>query len=135
TGRQPVLPVAERDARGVPRHEGKARVEALVGGGVEGDLPRGAEWLTPAGDALLDHFAVRNVVAATGGRGLETPEAALRRAGALLAEVERAVTAADFEALAVSTPGVAIARALSAVGFHPAHCDREVPGAITVFVV
>src|SRR5262249_11055100 len=56
-------------------------------------------------------------------------------AGRDLSRQERAITADDFKALALSIPGIAIARAHTAVGYHPEFPCHPVAGAITVFVV
>lgn len=77
----------------------------------------------------------RALVPSTGGAEPETPAAARRRAATALAVVTRAVTAADHEELALSTPGVAVARAHALVGAHPSHPSRNVPGAVTTIVV
>ncbi|MGI5413954.1 baseplate J/gp47 family protein [Streptomyces chartreusis] len=77
----------------------------------------------------------RAPVRAEGGAEAETPAAARRRAAHALAEVTRAVTAADHEELALGTPGVALARAHALVGARPGHPCRRVPGAVTVLVL
>ncbi|WP_051745286.1 baseplate J/gp47 family protein [Streptomyces yerevanensis] len=77
----------------------------------------------------------RAPVPSEGGAETESPSAARRRAATALAVVTRAVSAADHEELALSTPGVAVARAHALVGAHPAHPGRTVPGAVTTLVV
>lgn len=77
----------------------------------------------------------RALVPCAGGAEPETPAAARRRAAPALAVVTRAVTAADHEELALSTPGVAVARAHALVGAHPSHPSRNVPGSVTTIVV
>ncbi|MFD9276183.1 hypothetical protein ACFWD7_02710 [Streptomyces mirabilis] len=77
----------------------------------------------------------RALVPSAGGAEPESPAAARRRAAVALGVVTRAVTAADHEELALSTPGVAVARAHALVGVHPAHPGRRVPGAVTTLVV
>jgi hypothetical protein len=57
------------------------------------------------------------------------------RVAASLQIVERAITPTDFETLAIGTPGVAVARAHTAVGLHPSFPCTLVPGAVTVFIV
>jgi hypothetical protein len=102
-----------------------------VGGGPDGNIGPAVGFAgTDAGDVRASTLA-----AAAGGRDAESLEQARSRISGLIDRVQRAVTADDHVALAVSTPGVAIARAHAAVGFHPAHPCRLVPGAITVFVV
>jgi hypothetical protein len=76
-----------------------------------------------------------NPVPGIGGTEAETMTEAKARVGANLTRRERAITAEDFEWLAINTPGIAIARAYAAVGYHPGFPCHPVAGAITVFVV
>lgn len=122
-GRIPLL--ADTDA-GAPCN---VRLRYRVGGGSAGLVGHGREWRGPAA------LAAANAVDADGGAEAETVDAARQRAAAGLRQVTRAVTAADFEQLAVTTPGVAIGRAHAAIGLDPAQPCRLVPGAATVFVV
>jgi hypothetical protein len=76
-----------------------------------------------------------NPVDASAGVEEEPLSQARTRAGAFVREANRAILRNDFETLAVTAPGIGIARAHAAVGYHPCYpCDR-VPGAVTVFVV
>ncbi|WP_030434685.1 baseplate J/gp47 family protein [Actinoplanes subtropicus] len=105
------------------------------GGGTVGNGGRTTTWV-PVGDPVPGSLvSARNVVAAEGGREAETVEQARARAAGDLAEVRRAVTAADFDELARRTPGVAVARCDVAVGAHPAYPGTTVPGAVTVRIV
>ena len=101
-----------------------------VGGGAAGNVGAGAAWI----DETTSLVAV-NLVAAEGGAEAEALADARRRAGEELHRVTRAVTAADYETLAVTTPGIALARAHAAVGYHPLHPCTPVPGMVTVFVL
>jgi len=102
------------------------------GGGTEGNLGAGRDWESePAGLALT----ARNPVPAAGGEEAEAVSVAAGRFAAGLVGGERAVLASDYEELARTTPGVAIARAHAAVGHHPLHPCARVPGVVTVFVV
>ncbi|HEV7669580.1 MAG TPA: hypothetical protein VGS22_13735 [Thermoanaerobaculia bacterium] len=123
TGRQPVL----APAAGGGGHN--AEVMYAVGGGAEGNLGTGLCW-SGAGE-----LAAKNVVPARGGAAAQTLRSARDETAASLRRPTRAVLRGDFEELARTTPGVAIARARAAVGLHPAHPCRRVPGAVTVFVV
>lgn len=108
----------------------------LTGGGASGNLGPGSSWqgwIDP--DTRLQPVIARNPVAASGGAEPETPSEAVRRVAADLHRRKRAVTAADFVELAESTPGVAIARAHAAPGYHPGFPCSEVPGALTLFLV
>ncbi|WP_374984580.1 baseplate J/gp47 family protein [Streptomyces fradiae] len=92
---------------------------------------------TTTGYAATTAMAVTaaNPVRAEGGADPETVAEARRRAAASLGEVTRAVTADDHATLALTTPGVTIARAHASVGEHPGFPCARVPGAVTVHVV
>jgi predicted phage baseplate assembly protein len=80
-------------------------------------------------------FTAANLVPADGGADAETIAQARVRAGAALTEVDRAVTPADHETIALKVPGVAVARAHAEVGDHPGFPCTLVPGAVSVYVV
>ncbi|MEV2201364.1 baseplate J/gp47 family protein [Streptomyces fradiae] len=90
-----------------------------------------------AGHAAAPAIAVTaaNPVRAEGGADPETVAEARRRAASSLGEVTRAVTAEDHVTLALTTPGVTVARAHASVGEHPGFPCARVPGAVTVHVV
>lgn len=106
-------------------------LDYLAGGGAAGNIGAYLDWQIPA------HVGLRaiNPLPASGGAETETAAAARGRAAAALLARERAVTAGDFETLALNTPGIALARAHAAVGYHPAFPCDHVPGAVTVFIV
>jgi len=116
----------------VPAKPVGANVELryLAGGGVAGNLGRDLAWesFDPLADAV-------NPVAVGGGLETESADEARDRIGAEWFARHRAVTAADYEALACDTPGVAVARARAVPGFHPSFPCASVPGAIGVFVL
>ena len=120
TGRQPVLA-----ADGRPN----VTVEYEVGGGPAGNVGARLAWEGP------EALAATNVVPGRGGAEEETLAATRDATAAALRRPTRAVLRRDFEELARTTPGVAIARARAAVGLHPAYPCRRVAGAVTVFVV
>ncbi len=123
TGRQPV----PDPLRCPDDHNAEVRYE--VGGGPEGNLGSRLEWVGPKG------LKAYNLVPARGGAEAQILEAARGETAAALRRPTRTVLRRDFEELARTTPGVAIARARAAVGLHPGHPCRLVPGAVTVFVV
>ncbi len=108
------------------------RLVYRAGGGGDGAVGGCRRWTTKL--AGTDLPAV-NSAAPVGAAEPETVAEAARRAAAGLRRVRRAVTAADYEELAETTPGVAITRARAAIGHHPLHPCAKVPGAVTVFVV
>ena len=103
----------------------------FVGGGETGNI--GADLKFEA-VAIVDLKAT-NLVRAEGGTEPESLDTARRRAAASLRRVNRAITGPDHEVVVLNTPGVAFKRAYAALGHHPAHPCRVVPGAITVYVV
>ena len=108
------------------------KVRYRVGGGSAGNVGENREW--EAARPNLNWRAV-NLVAAEGGRDPETMAAARERTASQLRAHTRAVTPGDYEELARTTPGLAIKRARAAIGVHPAHPCRVVPGSVTVFIV
>ena len=126
TGRIPVLyaPTVS-SAPAMPR----ARLCYLAGGDVTVNLAW-QQWLS-----THTPLAPVNTVPAIGALPAESFAEANARVARDLRRVERAVTAPDYEALATSTPGVAIARAFAAVGLNPAFPCQPLGGVTTVFVV
>ncbi len=85
---------------------------------------------------VSSHLAlVDNPIAASGGATAETPDQASLRAIDLVNSRTRAVTADDFEQLALATPGVRLARALAIPDFHGNFPCFEAPGIVTVVIV
>jgi hypothetical protein len=125
TGRVPVV------FRG--QHPGPLlRVRWELGAGVAGNGGTSSHnWRPLDGGAVI----ASNLVPAVGGQEPETIEEARRRAAAALLARHRAVTRADFETVARETPGVAVSRADTAVGGHPGHPCRRVPGAVSVIAL
>jgi predicted phage baseplate assembly protein len=117
-----------------PSQPGTALTAATwtLGAGAGGNGGTTANW-RGIGDAA--GAAAANVVPAADGAEPETIAQARARAGAVLQEVHRAVTAADHETIAQQAPGVAVARAHAAVGDHPGYPCTLVPGAVSVYVV
>lgn len=117
----------------VPDTAYNLRIAIAVGGGADGNVGAGVEW---AGEAVsASDVSATSVATAVGGVDAESIEQARVRIGGLLNRIDRAVTPDDHVTLARDTPGVAIARAHAAVGFHPGHPCVSVPGTVTVFVV
>ncbi|MEP6732184.1 MAG: putative baseplate assembly protein [bacterium] len=99
------------------------------GGGVIGNVPRGAVTQLLAG--ILAQ-SVSNVRDAEGGADGETVEQLLERAPASLRDRRQAITASDYESMALeASPAVAVARALPTT--HPS--GRFAPGWVTVKIV
>ncbi|MGH9722857.1 MAG: hypothetical protein ACRD8O_21825 [Bryobacteraceae bacterium] len=123
TGRLPVIDAAAPDPRVIVQFE--------VGGGQAGNLGRNLDWRGADDETIR----ARNLVDAVGGDETESIAEARARMGAALRRVERAITRADHETVAVTTEGIAIVRAHAAAGVHPCFPCDVVPGAMTVYVV
>ena len=104
-----------------------------VGGGKQGNVPAKSikTLLTTIGG--VDDNKVENLMPAHSGRDEETLEAAKRRAPHLIKSRCRAVTAEDFELLAMQASTIKRAKALPL--FHPSFPGVKVPGVVTVIVV
>lgn len=118
----------------LPRRAANAPVvvKVPVGGGRGGNIGPSTWELTAR---LPDAPAVHSRVDAIGGRDAEAIDEGIARVAAELGEVTRAVIADDYQRLATSTPGVAVARAHAAIDHDPAVPCRRSPGVVTVFVV
>lgn len=116
-----------------------------LGGGPAGNLRAGSltrladsphnAALLPGWAAVVADLRVSQPLAAHGGAAAERLSAAQGRAIDSLAAVERAVTLDDYEALALDTPGVPLARARALAGHHPDLPCFPAAGVVTVVVV
>lgn len=79
--------------------------------------------------------SVTNLRPAYGGADEETVDEAKRRAPAMLKARDRAVTAEDFETLALATPQVPVRRAKALPLSHPDFPGVPIPGVVSVIVV
>jgi hypothetical protein len=91
--------------------------------------------LVPAWDTVLKNLVVEQPFAAVGGRSAEPLSEAKGRAANSVSDPPRAVTLADFEALALATPGVPVARANALADYNPAMPCLPALGCLTVVVV
>lgn len=106
-------------------------VEYRYGGGLAGNVaPKAISKF--AGRAAVK--TVTNPLAAHGGADSETVEAALERIPGELRRRDRAVTAGDFQELALQTPGAGIGRAECLPRFHAPTKTPERPGVVSVVV-
>lgn len=103
------------------------------GGGRAGNVAAGA--ITSLVSFVDGVDSVTNPKPSLGGSDEETVDEAKLRAPQTLKSKGRAVTAEDFEQLAMATPGVRIRRALALPMTHPRFDDARVPGVVTVLVV
>jgi hypothetical protein len=125
TGRIPVLFKPEDES--IPNVE----LRYQAGGGAIGNFAAGQSFDV---ESHADLEAI-SLVDAVGGADPEPLSDGRDRTQEDLREVTRAVLAADYETLAVTTQGVGIARAHAAVGVHPSFSCLAVPGAVTVVVL
>ncbi len=127
-GRNGRIPVAN------PDHPGDNIVAAWyrAGGSAAGNV--GAGTVTSLQTAAFGVASVTNLAAASGGADPETVAQAKVRAPAVLKAGGRAVTAEDFETIALQTPA-AVGRVHALPLTSPGFPGVPVPGAVTVVVV
>jgi hypothetical protein len=116
-----------------------------VGGGADGNIghdtlsavPANAvnAALAPALAGLAKPLHVFQPFDATGGTPRETLRSAQARAFAVTHDVDKAVTTADFERLALATPGVPVGRVHAVPGMYPALPCYPAPGVVSLIVV
>lgn len=104
--------------------------EYRFGGGVEGNVPPKAISKAPA----FADVKVTNPLRAHGGAAAETIAQGLTRIPGELRRRDRAVTATDFQELALATPGADVARAECLPRFHPPTRRSETAGINTVVI-
>ena len=112
----------------VPAADREIRVWYRRGGGMGGNVR--ADTLTKFKDPVRG-VSITNPGAATGGRPAETLANALRRGPRELHSVERAVTARDYELIALRTPTISRARAFT----QAEHWTYAMPGTVEVLTV
>lgn len=83
----------------------------------------------------LQLVSINNTAPAAGGAAPETVAHASGRADLLVESNDRAVTLADYERLALHTPGTQIARVTARANLHPSFPCFKAPGMVTVIVV
>jgi predicted phage baseplate assembly protein len=76
-----------------------------------------------------------NLRPATGGSDAESTDDAVRRGPQVIRARGRAVTAADYELMAIGLEGADILRAHAVGGLHPSFPGVDVPGVVGLFVV
>ena len=104
-----------------------------VGGGETGNIP--ADDITEILEPNTETLEVTNRRPAAGGAPAESLDEAKSRVRRDSKRRTRAVTVADFEELALQTPGVRLARVKVLPEYHPKLPAIEIPGAVTVVAV
>jgi len=123
----------------IPPAGRRIRVRQMrVGGGASGNVPPGTlskiSGKDPNGNALT-RFTVSQPIATSGGADPETLDLAEQRLPSRLRHNERAVTASDYEDLAMETPGALIGRVETLPLFKPQTRDTDFPGVVSVMVL
>jgi predicted phage baseplate assembly protein len=103
------------------------------GGGKRGNMAAGAIKTLTTSVTGIDQNKVANLLAAYSGRDEETLDEAKKRAPRSIKSRYRAVTAEDFEYLAMQASTIKRAKALPL--YHPDFPGVKVPGVVTVIVV
>jgi predicted phage baseplate assembly protein len=104
------------------------------GGGSSGNV--GATSLTKVvGVSGVVSFDATNVLPAAGGDDEESVTDGVARAPAVVRSRYRAVSVADFEALAMETPNTRVARANALSNTRPGCVSGSTPGAVTLVLV
>jgi hypothetical protein len=104
------------------------------GGGSSGNV--GATSLTKVvGVSGVVSFDANNALPAAGGDDEESVSSGVARAPAVVRSRYRAVSAADFEALAMETPNTRVARANALSNTRPGCVSGSTPGAVTLVLV
>jgi predicted phage baseplate assembly protein len=118
----------------IPGTGDQIRVSYRTTLGSKGNIPGGRKFLiTTSG---FSGITVTNPKKAEGGKDPETIESAKARARRDLSVPYRAITAADFEEAAISTPGLRVVRAKAITNYHPLYpCVINFPNWVTVVVV
>ena len=104
-------------------------LEYMIGGGEEGNLMPKSVW-------KIDGFSglIVNDLASTGGREAQTIEEAIEDFCRDLKTPYTAVTLKDFEQIAMSTPGLRMARAKAIPNYNP-HNPEDSRGSVTVVII
>src|SRR5215831_143340 len=128
-GRHGSIPVANANNPGA----NVVAREYRIGGGKRGNVPTKAIKTLTTSITGVDDSQVANLLAAESGRDEETLDEAKQRAPRAIKSRCRAVTAEDFEYLAMLAANIKRAKALPL--FHPDFPGVKVPGVVTVIVV
>lgn len=100
--------------------------------GQGGNILAGQKWVIKAGSENISGI---NYKQAAGGMDAESIEHAKSRAKKDFRTLYRAITSEDYEQLALSTPGLRVARAKAIPDYNPEYPCIDSPGSITVVIV
>ncbi|KAF5437061.1 Baseplate J-like protein [Candidatus Methanophagaceae archaeon] len=117
----------------IPLESQKIRASYKTTLGTKGNTPEGQKWWI--NNEGFKGIKGKNQKAATGGKDAEPIEHAKARARKDFREHYRAITSEDYEQLALSTPGLSVARAKAIPNYNPDYPCIAIPGTVTVVVV
>jgi predicted phage baseplate assembly protein len=110
-----------------------------AGGGVAGNLPAGSlasiQAFDPLGNQITQTITVQQPLPTSGGADAETLQDAEQRIPSLLQNQSRAVTATDYQNLAMQTPGASVGRVEVLPLFKPQTQFSPAPGVVSVMVI
>lgn len=116
----------------IPKISEKIRASYKTTLAAKGNIPKGQKFQIKVNEGIVGE----NLKGATGGRAAESIEHAKARARKDFRTSYRAITSDDYEYLALSTPGLRVARAKAISNYHPDFpCILNFPGTVTVVVV
>ncbi|WP_414663675.1 putative baseplate assembly protein [Horticoccus sp. 23ND18S-11] len=120
----------------IPARGARFRVERMrLGGGEAGNVAPGSLVQVQVSPAPIAKLKVLQPLAAAGGQEAETLAEAEKRIPALFRNRDRAVTADDYEQLALTTPGVRVGRVEVLPRFKPQERRSDVPGVVSVMAL
>jgi hypothetical protein len=117
----------------IPLESEKIRASYKTTLGAKGNTPEGQKWRI--NNEGFKELKGKNQKAATGGKDAEPIEHAKARARKDFREHYRAITSEDYEQLALSIPGLKVARANAIPNYNPDYPCIAIPGSVTVVVV
>jgi predicted phage baseplate assembly protein len=120
----------------IPARGARIRVEQMrLGGGAAGNVAPGSLAQVQLSPAPVARLKVLQPLTAAGGQDAETLAEAEKRVPALFRHRDRAVTADDYEQLALTTPGVRVGRVEVLPRFKPQERRSDVPGVVSVMAL
>ena len=120
----------------IPARGARIRIARMrAGGGNAGNVAAGTLAAVAPVVAPSVRLKALQPLPASGGQDAETLDEALQRIPAVFRHRDRAVTADDYQHLALATPGVRVGRAEVLPRFKPQQRRSDVPGVVTVMAL